>query len=514
MTVAEAAVVGAALALASRLIVLVLYRRWFRQGFAGDSSIHWVLVRTLKRHPRARWIDEYVIAPEPFSYPTGFHRFASLFPLRIIERLTWLPNLVVWVVGVASFASYSTYAARSLSGVAPTETTLLALGFLLAVPSAYVFRGPAIAYLKLSERLLGRVLTSGAVLLVVVGSATGKPVPSLIAAAVLVGGAAVSSIFARQALGLGLPLLALLWLDWRPVAVLAGGAALALLVGRRRFIDGMRHSWIQWVVVYPKLTKRSEHMNAVLSRYVTLRDLRAAVGSFRDLGSVVLYREPVRAVVLYPELVAVATLMSLHRSLGWHWAAPLVAFGGLYAATATKRLNHLGESYRYLEFGLGLLVPFELAQLVQMHPQTVSIALLAAFGALSAVLFVVLVGLTWLPTLPEHDYLKDFLGGLALAEGDVVFPVTMSLGADICARTTGVRSFWWQPGVVAPGIYDEFIEEYPYLKRAFAPLAEKYGVTHVVCDRAALAAVDWTYDFSQLTPVAEDGRYVAYAYGS
>ena len=82
MSVAAATGLGAALGLVSRGIVLVLHRRWFRQGFAGDSSIHWAIVRTLRRRPRARWIDEYVMSPEPMSYPTGFHRLAALFPDR------------------------------------------------------------------------------------------------------------------------------------------------------------------------------------------------------------------------------------------------------------------------------------------------------------------------------------------------------------------------------------------------------------------------------------------------
>lgn len=509
MGLAEAAALGGVLALASRATALYLHRRWFRQGFAGDSSIHWAIIRTLKRRPRARWIAEYVIAPEPMSYPTGFHRVAALFPLRVVEAQSWLPNLVLWVVGVASFAGYTAYAAHSVLGVPSAEVVWFSLGFLLVVPSAVVFRGPAVAYLKLSERLLGRLATSAAVLLLVVGTEAHDSAPSLVAAAVAVAIASVSSIFARQAIGFGLPLLALAWLDWRPLAVLACGAALAVLLGRSRFLQGMRHTWIQWSVVYPHLTKASDHFTPALSHFVRPAELRRALRDSRVLNRIVVDKEPVRALVMYPEVVAVLVLLGLTPGLGWHWAAPVTVFVALYLATSTQRLNHLGEAYRYLEYGLLFVVPLELALLVQEQSSALGIALLAGFTAWSVLLLVALVP-RWVRSLPDRDVLGDFLQQLDLRSGDVVFPVTMGLGADVCARVDGVRSFWWQPGVAATSIYDEFVEELPYLKRDYRPLVERYAVTHVICEKAALAAISWSYDFSGLEPLAEDERYEAF----
>ena len=58
--------------------------------------------------------------------------------------------------------------------------------------------------------------------------------------------------------------------------------------------------------------------------------------------------------------------------------------------------------------------------------------------------------------------------------------------------------------------YDELIEEYPFLKRDLAATFRRYGVSHVLCDKQSLAAIDWEYDFSALRKLDEDERYVAY----
>jgi hypothetical protein len=512
MSVGAAAAIATGLAIASRTLALVLHRGWFRQGFVGDSSVHWAIVRTLRRRPRARRIAEYVISPEPMSYPTGFHRLAALFPLRVTAAWPWLPNLVIWAATVAGFGAYVAYTARSLAHVRSAPPVWLALAILLVAPSSVIFRGPAIAYLKLSERLLGRFTVSAAVLLLSVGTAYDDRW-SLVAAVVAVGAALVSSIFARQALAFGLPLLALLWLDWRPLAVLACGVSLAAVLSRRRFVDGVRHTWIQTAIVYPRLTKRSGHVAPNLSRFSRLGSVRDALQARHAMNRLVVEQEPLRALMTYPEvLVALLVLVGMHGSLRWHWVAPIVVCIALYLLTTTERLNHLGESYRYLEYGLFLLVPFELGLRAGAWPALARIALIGGLAAWSALLAVKLVVRgSWLRSLPDRDFLASFLDGVGLRPGDVVFPVTMRLGADVCARVEGVRSFWWQPGIVASSIYDEFIEEYPYLKREFGPLVERYGVTHVLAEKAALDRIDWSYGFAGLVLLAEDDRYLAFA---
>jgi hypothetical protein len=111
--------------------------------------------------------------------------------------------------------------------------------------------------------------------------------------------------------------------------------------------------------------------------------------------------------------------------------------------------------------------------------------------------------------LPDHDLLEDFLKGSGIDEESVVFPVSMRLGADICARVN-CKSFWWQPGNVTREIFDHFIQEYPYLKKDWKPLAQEVGVTHVVASKHELSLITWDYDFSHLKKIQENDHFVAY----
>ena len=127
-----------------------------------------------------------------------------------------------------------------------------------------------------------------------------------------------------------------------------------------------------------------------------------------------------------------------------------------------------------------------------------------------ALFFVIMVQLKR-KSYPATDQLDKFLESLNLKSDHVVYPVTMRLGADICART-GCETFWWQPGgITCPAQYTKFIEEYPYLKREWKPLAKEFGVTHIICEKSAIRAIDWAYDFSSSKTMKENERYVAYA---
>ena len=87
----------------------------------------------------------------------------------------------------------------------------------------------------------------------------------------------------------------------------------------------------------------------------------------------------------------------------------------------------------------------------------------------------------------------------------------MRLGEDLVARREDWRTFWWQPGTISDQIYDEYIEEYPFLRRDWRPLACRHGVTHIFVDKRQDEGMkDWKYDFSNEKKIAENENFVAY----
>ena len=495
-----------------RCALVYLHRSWFRQGFAGDSSIHFSIIKQLKKDPRSRYVEQYVIDDEPMSYPLVFHRIASAFPLRAVAKHPYAPNLLIFTVFSAAFFVYLHYVERHL--LARSDFSYLMIGsvFYLFSTSNLVFDGPGIAYIKLSERLLARVTCAFYFLCLVVGTAW-NDVVSLTLSVPLGALALTASIFARQAMLFTTPLLsALLWSPV-PLGLLAASFLLALACSRDHLVRGMKHTILQWKL-YKTLTKPHRWVRSMLSSFVSLRELQAA-GRLRRAVWVLLNREPVRLFAFFPEivlLVVLAFLAPIGGEVRYALLAPIVASLAVYLVTSTEAFNHLGESYRYVEYNLYFLAPAVLGVVCLAAPPAAVALGGAAYAVQVAVMWFVFQFLV-LPRLrayPAKDELGQFLSKAGIPGDAVVFPVSIATGADICARTD-CRSFWYQPGVISTGLYENYFEEFPFLKKDYRGLFRKHGVTHVVCSKKTLQIMDWTYDFSGLRLICEDDAYVAYA---
>jgi len=496
---------GALIATAARILVVRLNFGWFRQGFVGDASGHVEIIRQLRKNPRSTRIDRYVI-PNTLSYPLGFHRFARFFPMSIIEHRNFIPNIVIFGLGTGIFLAY---AHHLYTGVLHQEgwAALGLAGLLYFVSiSNLVFRGPAIAYLGLSSRLLGRMST--ALYYIALCAHLIWPDPWSIAVAVIAGAISfASSTFGAQVILFTLPLLIAIMRSPDPLWIALGAFALSLILTRRHSWKSVVHMARYWRI-YRRYVAHSAHQKGTLSRFIRLRRLPKAILQMRlrELRE----NEPTRCLLHHPELILLACLAALEwsgevASLVYVMVPAFV----VYLLTSTRRLHHLGESYRYIEYALYFLAPFAMAHIVLHAVHPLVPWLVGVYLALVVVDAVALYA-TRRPRYAERDYFGEFLQRVHLKPTDVVFPVTMHLGLDLCARAD-CRTFWWQPGgITSPAQYEDFIEEYPYLKREWTPLREEFGVTHVICDKNALRAISWEYDFSDLRLVAEDDGYIAY----
>ncbi|MBL8377352.1 MAG: hypothetical protein JNM79_05765 [Burkholderiales bacterium] len=504
---------GAALALGVRAMAVWLNRNWFLQGFAGDSSIHFAMIRQLSKDPRSRYVEQYVIDDEPISYPLGFHRFARLFPLHVVRTRPWLPNLVIFALFSGVFFAYLHYIERELLG--RDGWAVLAIGatlFLLST-SNLIFDGPAIAYVKLSERLLARMACAAHMLFLVAGMIWNDPL-SLCLAAAAGALALISSIFARQAMVFTIPLLALFLWSATPLWVLAASVVLAFAISRDHLYRGLRHTVIQWKL-YKTLTKPAKWVRSMLSTFVSLKELRAT-GTLRRAVWTMIHREPVRLFAFFPELVllvAFALCSAPLDGLRLFLLAPVLATLIVYVLTSTEAFNHLGESYRYLEYNLYFLFPVSIALLaghVASDLRNLGIALYV-MQTLAMWLVFQFIAIPHLRIWPKTDVLAEFIAAARLPDNAVVFPVSIGTGADLCARST-CRSFWYQPGVISTKLYEDYFEEFPFLKRDYRGLFKRHGVTHVICSKITLNIMDtWTYDFSPLEKIHESDDYVAYS---
>ena len=61
------------------LVILNWGKPNFKAGLRGDASVHFAIIRHLVKFSTSRFIPNYLISPEPLSYPIAFHRYARLF---------------------------------------------------------------------------------------------------------------------------------------------------------------------------------------------------------------------------------------------------------------------------------------------------------------------------------------------------------------------------------------------------------------------------------------------------
>ncbi|MBI38516.1 MAG: hypothetical protein CMF59_02880 [Leptospiraceae bacterium] len=497
-----------------RWLLVYLNQGWFSRGYAGDSSVHLEIVEQMRRGFAKKRIDRYVI-PNTFSYPVFFHRICSLWPRSALLDRGYMPNLVIFALSSGVFATYTFHFQTAYLENDSVLFTITVVSVFLISVSNLVFGGPAIAYMKLSARLLGRVSTGFYFLFLAAYVGYGDNAALILA--IITGGVAfASSTFAAQALLFSLPLLTLFLWSVEPVGILLAALLFAYIITKGHSNTSIYHMARYWRI-YHRYVKNSPNQAAALSAFISPGTIWNSLrnGDVKLLIRHTLSREPTRSLLFYPELSLLAALFVLlalreNRIIDyWLYFAPILSLIILYALTSSRWLNFLGEGYRYLEYGLYFIAPFCIGLLILEVDSGTALAVMLGVYC-SIVIVFTLFQYRYFRYSSTEDNLSRFLEALELSPGAVVFPVSMRLGADLCARTD-CKSFWWQPGgITDPAMYEHYIQDYPYLRRDWKPLAIEHGVTHIIADKEALSQMHGAYDFSQERKLLEDEYFVAY----
>ena len=499
-------IIGAAMVFACLqrwFCITVWGRTVFGAGLLGDASVHYNIIRHLKSGSKSRFIPNYIISPEPMSYPTLFHQYAKLYSSKTLFEKPWVPNLILYLFSVIVLSCLIAHQTDS-----STMALVVGLTVFFFSPMNWLFYGPAISYLGLSERYFGRIWCSLAYCGVSIGVISDDN-SLFILGTVSASMAFLSSIFARQALLFSMPLMSLLAVNLAPIICLVVAMIISVLIGRSQMIDGWRHTFLTWKL-YKTNTKKSSIVKKAMLGFFSWEPRN---GNFiKYIARNLMDKDPTRALFMYPELffivfIFLSSIAQIDFSL---WLIICIP-GILYLLTLTESFNHLGEAYRYIEYNLSFLLPLFIAK----NYDTVFNSLVPLLGfvvfAFSYIAFRCIYSLAKSFHKKSPDKLSRFLENVDSAGSIVVFPVSMRLGADIVARLENSKSFWWQPGIISESIYDDYIEEYPFLKKDWKALAKRHQVTHIICSKGALAQLTtWCYDFSDQEKIAEDDEYIAY----
>lgn len=495
-----------------RRLMILLNRSWFKQGLSGDAAVHLKIIEQLNENFWSKKIDQYVV-PNKMWYPLLFHHYSWLFPIEKVRKNPWLPNLVLFTFFIPLYLVYIHYIEHHLLHRSDYLITgVSALIFLFSI-SNLMFTGPAITYIKLSERLIGRLTSSAFYLCLCVGIFWHDK-PSEVLSMVFGALTLCSSVFGRQLIFFSVPVLALLLWSPEPLIILAGSLVISVILYRKYFIDSIIMNFKSWSLYFTHYNKDSKFTESVFNRFVSLKKIIAAAKN-RDLDGLIFQfteREPFRTLSKMPELFFFAGMaIWFHQHVDLKLVISLVPVLLAYLITAQKKFTGFGEAYRYLEYGFYLILPFYTALIISdhntIHIHFAFIQYLEIVGVMFLFLYYERLRTTSYSTT---DDLKDFIDKLNLSAEDVVFPIDMNLGARICVRAK-CKSFWWQPGGIATrDLYAEYIEKIPFLKRDFINLFKKHQVTHIIAVKSLLRNPECQYDLSQFKVILEDDQYIAY----
>jgi hypothetical protein len=497
-------------ALAQRSAVIWIYRKWFRQGFAGDAAFHFAVVEQLKQDRKYAGVPQFLIKDEADTYPILFHRLAALLPLASIRKYQYLPNLILWTALVSALVLYLEYVGATFFSLPGAQFALAFFLFFLTTVSNLSLDMNGINYISLSERMLSR-FAAGFYFLALSVYMTYGDNDSLVVAVVAGTVTFLSSMFGRQSIAFVTPLVCLGSLSFVPLLIAVLSALLSIAIDGKYFLRGIRHM-VQFSHGYFHHVRHSRYVKLGHNRFINLRTVfGSGIGRHQRLAEIE-QREPTRLLFRYPELILLGSLLvaGLARASSAELVI-LVATLAVYLATTTKALRHLGEANRYIEFNLWMLPSFMLARqfLVADTPPYAWVAYFAWVGIMSLRAYWFWSRLSF----PDHDRLSVFIEPLALQRSATIFAVPFTLGAAINARVK-CNSLMYQGSAVNLALYNRFMEEAPFLKRDWQRISCEYQVTHIFAEKSYLAAmkgiVGWEYDFSALPIIAESESYIVF----
>lgn len=488
---------------ACRVVSIWANRKFFELDFRDDSAAHYLLFKWMKISWGTKYIDQLLI-PNKLSYPTTFHKYASLFSSAVVLRKSYIPNLVLYGLAICMYVVFINHIQIVYYPQFPTVLSWIPVLLFAIVPANLSFEKNNILYLGFSERLMARVFAGMHFL----GLFFFMQFGDMFSLILTIGSGTYSllcSKFSRQIILFSSPLISLLSFSLYPVLVHAAAFICALIIGgkyfMRSFIHGFRYSKI-----YRLFVKHSFSTSRVLSYWVSISKVLnlARSGRVGDLSEHLQTKEPTRTLLFMPEIVLVLFVIADDLETGSIFISLLL----LYFITSTRRFNHFGEAYRYLEYGLYFLLPVYISiYLMKMDTS-------------KAGTIIVLIGLAGIyhffrsasrNNAKSWRYdLKEFLEKYPLSSEHRVFPISARLGVELCAYTECKAVYQQLGGITDVAMWKKYYEQYPYLNSDLAEILEQHRINRIIARKADLVDIPVSYSLSRFLIDYEDENFIVY----
>jgi hypothetical protein len=473
----------------------VLFHRWYTEAIRANGH------RVPRRH-------RSVLGPGENTYPALLHVVLSWLPRATARRLEGQWFLVLFDAIPALLLAWQL-----------VEHTTLDPNLAVALAGLYVV-SPQITFLGLGPRawaLTPRIASQSLYAVLVVVAIAGGQVPSISAVALLTMLTCLlllTSKFALQVVAFTAPVLAAWTGSWLPLAVLAGGAAMATLVSLGFFVRQVRAQaeHLHWYVRRSARYLYKRQAWTELARALARLDLVKAV-------KLVVWRNPLTAgLVLHLPLLAAVTWGAIDGVSGAVDVALGFCVAGIVAwfITSFGALRVLGEPERYLEFAFpaGWYLLWVLS--VQHDVVAWVLPLLAAHAVgLSLVNWLAMRGY---PDQHRAQHRQELVAAVRSHGGGTVLAMDLTdTFAFLDEPKVSLATYTGQETLLgeAGAFMDRYIWRYPwYASDSVAELARTYEVEFVVVNKVARELVERQsqseYALGGFAPLHENATYVLY----
>lgn len=511
----------------TRLIFISFINRKSINNIFGDASVHYKIIKEIKKSGlKNLHIDNFIIPGKIFS-PILFHLFSSLFPVKNLESKPYLPNLIIYVIFLLYLSIYSFYLFSEISSQPFILSAYVIFLFTISMNN-FIFRGSQINYVTLSERLLGRLVTSSFVLSIfgyyLFDNLLNLSLSYFFAILVF-----LSSKFAIQSLLFFTIILSFLNINLSPIILLLSALISASLISKGYAFRTFKNTFI-YLIIYKKFVANSRFKKPLLNTFLDLNTFFQIL-KFQNLKASLKYffsNEPGRSILshydLFLFLPLLIYLIGFNTIISNNFISIKILVACLipYLLISNKYLSFVGESYRYLEYLLAFLIPilivyFSLIYMVNINFIMILFLFMFIFLSIFSIFFRFnSVNNKENPNLNDEiirKNLNEIIIESNISSKDIIFSVDMRLGIEVAAQTN-CKTFWWQPGGLADkNIFSYFIEEYPFLSsKNFEKICKNYLVTKIIINNDLYKTSGIKYDFKNFLVISYNKYYTVYKY--
>lgn len=505
----------------ARLIFISFIKKKTINNIFGDASIHYKIIKEIKKNGLKNFhVHNYIIPGKIFS-PILFHLFSSLFPVKNLECKPYLPNLIIYIIFLLYLSTYSFYLFSEISSQPFILSAYVVFLFTISMNN-FIFRGSQINYVLLSERLLGRLITSSFVLSIFGFYLFDNLLNFLLSYffAILI---FISSKFAIQSIVFFTIILSILNINLSPIILLLLALISASLISKGYAFRSFKNTFI-YLSIYKKFITNSRFKKPLLNTYLDLNTFFQVL-KFKNLTASLKYffsNEPGRSILSHFDLFLILPLLIYFIgydsiiSNNFFILKILLACIIPYLLISNKYLSFAGESYRYLEYLLTFLIPILIVYLSLIHMVNINFILILF---LFLFIFSIFFRFNFVNNKENHNlneeinrkYLNEIIIESNITSKDIIFSVDMRLGTEVAARTN-CKTFWWQPGGLADkNIFSYFIEEYPFLSsKNFEKIYKKYLFTKIIINNDLYKTSGIKYDFKNFLVINYNKYYTVY----